>query len=151
MELLDHVIPLNERHLRRLLRDYVRYYHLHRTHDGPGKDTPYGRPLETNPGSRAKVISLARVGGLHHRYGWQQAARLSLRDGRLSSRACGGRVRQRRFCLKSGSQDAIRENFTELNNQGAAREARFRRFAVAGFDFGDTQPAQRHKLALIRF
>ena len=73
-ELLDHVIPLNERHLRRLIRDYVRYYHLDRTHDGLGKDTPDRRPIENNPGSGAKVISLPRVGGLHHRYGWQQAA-----------------------------------------------------------------------------
>jgi len=73
-ELLDHVIPLNERHLRRLIRDYVRYYHLDRTHDGLGKDTPARRPIENNPGNRAKVISLPRVDGLHHRYGWQQAA-----------------------------------------------------------------------------
>jgi putative transposase len=73
-ELLDHVIPLNERHLRRLLRDYVRYYHLDRTHDGLGKDTPDRRPIEGNPGDGAKVISLPRVGGLHHRYGWHQAA-----------------------------------------------------------------------------
>ena len=73
-ELLDYVIPLNERHLRRLIRDYVRYYHLDRTHDGLGKDTPDRRPIENNPGNGAKVISLPRVGGLHHRYGWQQAA-----------------------------------------------------------------------------
>ena len=73
-ELLDHVIPLDERHLRRLLRDYVRYYHRDRTHDGLGKDTPDRRPIENNPGSGANVISLPRVGGLHHRYVWQQAA-----------------------------------------------------------------------------
>jgi len=73
-ELLDHVIPLNERHLRRLLRDYIRYYHLDRTHDGLGKDTPDRRSIETKPSNGATVISLPRVGGLHHRYGWQQAA-----------------------------------------------------------------------------
>jgi len=73
-ELLDHVIPLNEHHLRRLLRDYIRYYHLDRTHDGLGKDTPDRRSIETNPSNGATVISLPRVGGLHHRYGWQQAA-----------------------------------------------------------------------------
>ena len=59
-ELLDHVIPLNERHLRRLIQDYVSYYHLDRTHDGLGKDTPNRRPIENNPGSGAKVISLPR-------------------------------------------------------------------------------------------
>jgi putative transposase len=42
-DLLDHVIVLNQRHLRRLLKDYVRYYHEDRTHLGLGKDTPHGR------------------------------------------------------------------------------------------------------------
>ena len=56
--LLDHVIPLNEQHLRRLIRDYVRHYHLDRTHDGLGKDTPDPRSIENIPGNGAKVISL---------------------------------------------------------------------------------------------
>ena len=73
-ELLDHVIPLDEQHLRRLIRDYVRYYHLDRTHDGLGKDTPDRRAIENKPGNGAKVFSFPRVGGLHHRYGPQQAA-----------------------------------------------------------------------------
>jgi len=30
--------------------------------------------IENNLGNGAKVISFPRVGGLHHRYGWQQAA-----------------------------------------------------------------------------
>jgi putative transposase len=37
-ELLDHVIVLNERHLRRLAQDYLRYYHEDRTHDGLNTD-----------------------------------------------------------------------------------------------------------------
>jgi putative transposase len=40
-EILDHVIPLNEQHLRRLLRDYVNYYHEDRVHDTLEKDTPH--------------------------------------------------------------------------------------------------------------
>jgi len=40
---LDHVIPVNERHLRRLLSDYVHYYHDDRTHLGLRKETPNGR------------------------------------------------------------------------------------------------------------
>ena len=71
---LDHVIPLNEQHLRRLIRDYVHYYRSARTHDGLGKDTPEGRSIENTPGDGAEVISLPRVGGLHHRYTWQRAA-----------------------------------------------------------------------------
>ena len=41
-DVLDHVIVLNERHLLRLLKDYLRYYHEDRTHLGLGKDTPDG-------------------------------------------------------------------------------------------------------------
>jgi putative transposase len=67
-DLLDHVIVLNERHLRRLLREYVRYYHEDRTHLGLGKDTPGGRVPASVPSNRHKVISLPRLGGLHHRY-----------------------------------------------------------------------------------
>ena len=67
-DLLDHVIVLNERHLRRLLKDYVRYYHEDRTHLGLGKDTPGGRVPASGPSNRHKVISLPRLDGLHHRY-----------------------------------------------------------------------------------
>jgi hypothetical protein len=41
---LDHVIVINESHLRRLAQDYLRYYHQDRTHDGLNKDTPAKRP-----------------------------------------------------------------------------------------------------------
>jgi hypothetical protein len=67
-DLLDHVIVLNERHLRRLLKDYVRYYHEDRTHLGLGKDTPGDRVAASVPPRGQKVISLSRLGGLHHRY-----------------------------------------------------------------------------------
>jgi putative transposase len=73
-EMLDHIIALNERHLLRLLQDYVRYHHQDRIHDSLGKDTPDGRPVEPKPDENAKVISLARLGGLHHRYAWRRAA-----------------------------------------------------------------------------
>jgi transposase InsO family protein len=67
-DLLDHVIPLNERHLRRLLREYLSYYHQDRTHLGLAKDTPAGRVPTPTPGKGRKVISMPRIGGLHHRY-----------------------------------------------------------------------------------
>jgi len=41
--LLDHVIVLNERHLKRLMAQYVGYYHEDRTHLRLAKDTPAGR------------------------------------------------------------------------------------------------------------
>jgi putative transposase len=73
-ELLDHVIIINEVHLRRLLRDYISYYHDDRTHDSLEKDSPVTRPVSKRPDNLANLISFPRVSGLHHRYDWQQAA-----------------------------------------------------------------------------
>jgi transposase InsO family protein len=73
-ELLDHIIPLNEKHLRRLVRDYVAYYQEDRIHDALDKDTPHGQAIEMKPSPEATVISSARLGGLHHRYSWREAA-----------------------------------------------------------------------------
>jgi transposase InsO family protein len=72
-ELLDHVIVFGERHLRRLLADYVAYYNAERVHTGLG-DSPDGRPIEPRPSPTARVLALPRVGGLHHRYVWAEAA-----------------------------------------------------------------------------
>jgi putative transposase len=73
-EMLDHVIPLNERHLMRLSQNYLRYYHEDRTHIGLNKNTPGARAVESRPTASAKVIALPRMGGLHHRYIWSAAA-----------------------------------------------------------------------------
>jgi transposase InsO family protein len=67
-DLLDHVIVLNERHLKRLMTEYVRYYHEDRTHLGLAKDTPTGRPTAICPAMGSKIRSFTRLGGLHHRY-----------------------------------------------------------------------------------
>ena len=67
-DLLDHVIVLNERHLKRLMTEYVRYYHDDRTHLGLEKQTPAGREAAKNTTRERKVISMPRLGGLHHRY-----------------------------------------------------------------------------------
>ena len=73
-EILDHVIALNEQHLGRLIRDYVNSYHDDRIHDSLDKETPNRRPVESKRSSAAIVISSARLGGLHHRYGWREVA-----------------------------------------------------------------------------
>ena len=73
-ELLDHVIVLGETHLRRLLREYVAYHHDDRTHCGLEKQTPMRRAVQRKPSASAKVIALPRLGGLHHRYEWRDAA-----------------------------------------------------------------------------
>jgi transposase InsO family protein len=64
-DLLDHIIAVNERHLKRLLSEYVGYYHEDRTHLGLGKATPAGRIRSAASG---RVLSHERLGGLHHRY-----------------------------------------------------------------------------------
>jgi transposase InsO family protein len=72
-ELLDHVIVFDEKHLQRLLRAYVAYYNADRVHTSL-EDSPTGRRIENRPALGAQVIALPRVGGLHHRYAWREAA-----------------------------------------------------------------------------
>ena len=69
-DLLDHVIALNEQHLKRLLTDYVRYYHEDRTHLGLAKQTPSFR-----------TRSSARGRGLGNQDSWSTP---SLRAGCLT-------------------------------------------------------------------
>jgi transposase InsO family protein len=67
-DLLDHVVVLNERHLKRLMAEYIRYYHDDRTHLGLDKQTPEGRAVARGASPDRRVISMPRLGGLHHRY-----------------------------------------------------------------------------------
>jgi transposase InsO family protein len=68
-ELLDHVIVLNERHLERLLAEFIEsYYHTERPHQGRDGDTPapHARPPEfTGP---TTLVATPVLGGLHHTY-----------------------------------------------------------------------------------
>jgi len=72
-ELLDQVVVLSEDHLRRLLREYIEYYNTERVHTSIG-DSPAGRDPEIKPLGSVKAIGMPRVGGLHHRYSWREAA-----------------------------------------------------------------------------
>jgi putative transposase len=65
-ECLDHVIVINEAHLRRVLTTYSRYYHRSRTHLGLEKDAPDHRPVSGT--SNGPIVAIPEVGGLHHRY-----------------------------------------------------------------------------------
>ena len=60
------MVVLNEPHLRRLLRDYLTYYHRVRTHLSLEKDSPEPRPVE-HP-DHGRIVETPMVGGLHHRY-----------------------------------------------------------------------------------
>ncbi len=65
-EMLDHVIVLNECHLRRLLSRYTDYYHHWRTHRSLDMDAPDGRSFYSVESSN--VIEFPAVHGLHHYY-----------------------------------------------------------------------------------
>ena len=65
-ECLNRVIVLNERHLTRILRSYLDYYHHSRTHLSLDRNSPVPREVELPECGR--VISIPEVGGLHHRY-----------------------------------------------------------------------------------
>ncbi len=65
-ELLDHVIILNERHLKRLLSSYLHYYNPWRTHRSLDRDAPDGRPVRS--AEPKHVTELPAVQALHHYY-----------------------------------------------------------------------------------
>ncbi len=65
-ECLDHVIVLNEWHLRRILTHYFDYYHRWRTHQGLDMDCPDGR--DVHPVERGGLVAIEHMGGLHHHY-----------------------------------------------------------------------------------
>src|SRR5712664_2555186 len=65
-ECLDHVIVFHEAGLRRILKDYFKYYEMCRTHLSLEKDAPISRPVE--PPSLGPVTEIPKVGGLHHLY-----------------------------------------------------------------------------------
>jgi hypothetical protein len=69
-ECLDHVIVLNERHLRRLLHRYLAYYNVTRPHQSLHNDSPHRREVQAPTAER--IVAIPKVGGLHHCY--QRAA-----------------------------------------------------------------------------
>jgi transposase InsO family protein len=64
---LDHLLILGERHLGRVLREYVAYFNGERPHQGLGQTTPEPSPAALRNGA-APVRSMPVLGGLHHAY-----------------------------------------------------------------------------------
>jgi transposase InsO family protein len=63
-ECLDHVIVVNERHLRAIVSEFVRYYNADWPHRALDLESP-----EPTPRSRVGPIRVRPVlGGLHHAY-----------------------------------------------------------------------------------
>ena len=73
-EMLNLVLVLTEEHLRRLLRKYVKYYNNDRCCLSLDRNPPKGRTVMNKPSKAAKVLSIPRLGGLQHKYEWQESA-----------------------------------------------------------------------------
>ena len=65
-ECLDHVIVLNEAHLRSILAEYLRYYHESRAHLSLDRNSPIPRQIE--PRGSGSIVAEPFLAGLHHRY-----------------------------------------------------------------------------------
>jgi transposase InsO family protein len=63
-ECTDHVIAFGERHLLRILREYVAYYNEARPHQSLDRNSPVPRQVESEGG----IVATPVLGGLHHRY-----------------------------------------------------------------------------------
>ncbi|NLE44444.1 MAG: transposase, partial [Chloroflexi bacterium] len=69
-ECLDHLLILNQRHLRRVLTEYIAFYNQARPHQGLGQQTP----IPDEHGHEQGAIQRRDVlGGLPHDY-YRQAA-----------------------------------------------------------------------------
>jgi hypothetical protein len=49
----------NEKHLRRLLREYIAHYNAERTHYNLSKDSPFSRSIQTDVSPQSYVQLLA--------------------------------------------------------------------------------------------
>jgi hypothetical protein len=80
-EWLDFMIPMSERHVRAILREWVRHYNSGRRHASLGPGIP-GRPVGASVGfspdrrlpTGYRVTATPILGGLHHEYGLAREA-----------------------------------------------------------------------------
>ena len=68
-ELFDFIIPLNQKHLERLLVEYTGYYNRVRTHQALDGETPIKSPPPPKTVVKDTVLSTKPIlGGLYHEY-----------------------------------------------------------------------------------
>jgi hypothetical protein len=80
-ECLDFLIPLSEKHLRAILKVWVRHYNRGRPHmslgpgipDAPERPSASEHPRHQFP-KHARVAARSVLGGLHHEYAWEETA-----------------------------------------------------------------------------
>jgi putative transposase len=81
-ECLDYVIPLSEKHLRTILREWVAHYNQGRPHSslGPGIPDLCGKPIGRPTVQRHELPAACRIrikdvlSGLHHEYWLEEIA-----------------------------------------------------------------------------
>ena len=79
-ECLDFMIPLNERHLRAIVYEWVSHYNRGRPHSRLGPGIPDRRPAPPYRAHRhcleeqERVTSMPVLGGLHYEYGLERTA-----------------------------------------------------------------------------
>jgi len=69
-ECLDHVIILDEQHLRRAIKQYVSYFNASRPHQGTAQRIPGEGDGDRPLCSGGRVVATPILGGLHHDYRW---------------------------------------------------------------------------------
>ena len=84
-ECLDWMIPLNERHLRSVLVEWISHYNGEQPHSALGPGLPDNSKRRTTlAGHRLpaahRVVGSARLGGLHHHYELEPIAALVLQE-----------------------------------------------------------------------
>jgi hypothetical protein len=99
-ECLDHVIVLNERHLKEIISCYLDYYHRWRTHLSLAMDPPGGRAAQ--PPILGKVVAFQEVGGLHHHYERLAAGPRVTGESESLVRWCATDFRERQVPLDGG-------------------------------------------------
>lgn len=80
-ECLDFMIPLNERHVRRILREWTEHYNRGRPHSSlgpgmpdPGSSCPTPKSCGQHLSSGYQVAARANLGGLHYEYHLERSA-----------------------------------------------------------------------------
>jgi putative transposase len=72
-ECLDYVLILNERHLHRVVKEYMQYFNFARPHQGIKQRIPCRPERPDAPPVNGKLSSRPVLSGLHHDYYWQAA------------------------------------------------------------------------------
>ncbi|RLC71456.1 MAG: hypothetical protein DRI81_17700, partial [Chloroflexi bacterium] len=70
-ECLDHFLILSERHLHRVVKEYMQYFNHARPHQGIEQRIPCQPERPEAPPASGKVTSRPVLRGLHHNYFWQ--------------------------------------------------------------------------------